>query len=38
MVNELVPLFAAMGLTFVVMIGLLIIFKKWMAQRDKLLD
>ena len=37
MVNELVPLFAAMGITILVMIGLIMIFKRWMRQRDKLI-
>jgi hypothetical protein len=38
MVNELAPLFAVMILTLVVMAGLLMIFKGWMRQRDKLLE
>ncbi len=38
MVNELFPLFVAMGITIAVMIGLLIIFRRWMEQRDKLLE
>jgi len=38
MVNELVPLFGAMFIVIVVMVGLIMIFKRWMAQRDKLLE
>lgn len=38
MVNELFPLFVAMGITLFVMAGLLVIFKRWMRQRDKLIE
>ncbi len=35
---ELVPLFGAMIVTFVVLAGLIKIFAGWMKQRDKLLS
>ena len=38
MVNELVPLFGAMLITIVVMVGLIMIFRRWMRQRDKLVE
>jgi hypothetical protein len=37
MVNELIPLFGAMVITFIVMVGLIFMIRDWMKKRDDLM-